>query len=152
VSAELDSLVAACLLCEGEEIETDSAEYAVAVEQINSWFEHYLASVSAGVAGSRSHTRKRLLNRIESAVQNAPPHLRARRSRAATRARNIATSQHGAAVEAELELLARSPLADHEWLDALGQLQSPRLPKKRVAHSAVTLRIHAVLLMRMNSL
>jgi superfamily II DNA or RNA helicase len=152
VSAELDSLIAACLSCGTEEMETGSAEYGVAENLINRWFEHYLASTSAGVADSRSHTRKRLLDRIESAIQRAPPHLRSKRSRAAARARIIATSQHGPAIEAELELLARSPLPDHEWLEAFGRVQSTPLPKHRVASSRATLRIHAVLLMHTNSL
>jgi hypothetical protein len=152
VTAELDSLIAACRLCDGEELETDSADYDIAVDQINRWFEHALASTLAGVAGSRSRARKQLLNRIESAIQSAPPHLRSKRSRAAARARNIATSQHGAAIEAELELLARSPISDHEWLDALGRVGSALPPKQRVERSGGTLRIHAVLLMRMNSL
>jgi hypothetical protein len=151
VSGEMDSLIAACLLCEGEEMETDFAEYAVAVNRINRWFEHYLASTSAGVAGSRAPTRKRLLNRIESVVQRAPPHVRARRSRAAARARNVATSQHGAAIEAELDSLARSPLPDHEWLEALGRLCPTPSSNEPVARSAPSLRIHAVLLMRMIS-
>ena len=148
VSPELDSLIAACMLCEGEELETDCADYKVAVNQISRWFEHDLASTSAGVAGSRSRARKLLLNRIESAIQSAPPHVRTRRSRAAARARNIATSQHGAAVEAELDVLARSPLSDEEWLDAVVSLETADGPSVRVARPASGLRIHAVVLLR----
>ena len=145
LSAELDSLITGCLLCEGDEMETEFAEYELAVDQINRWFEHDVASNLAGVAGSRSAGRKKLLNRIESVMQSAPPHVRARRTRAAARARNIATSQHGAAIETELAALAHSPLPDEEWLDAVSSIETPSL---RVARPVSGLGIHAVLLLR----
>lgn len=148
VSAALDSLIAGCLLSEGEEFETDSADYKDAVNQIDRWFEHELASTSAGVAGSRSHARKRLLDRIASAIQGAPPHVRTRRSRAAARARDIATSQHGAAIEAELDVLARSSLSDEDWLDAVANIESAHRTSLRAARPASGLRIHALLLLR----
>ena len=148
VSADLDSLIAACHLCEGEELKTDSADYDVAFDQINRWFEHDLASISAGVAGSGSRARKRLLGRIESAIQSAPPHVRTRRSRAAARARNVATSQHGAAIEAELEALARSPLSDEDWLEAVAELEPSHRSSLGAARPAPVLKIHALLLLR----
>jgi hypothetical protein len=148
VSAELGSLIAACCLCEGEELETDSADYEVAINQINRWFEHYCASTSAGVAGSRSRARKRLLTRIESAIQSAPPHVRTRRSRAAARARNVATSAHGAAIEAELEALVRSPLPDEDWLEAVAKLETTHRSSLSVFRPASDLKIHALLLLR----
>jgi hypothetical protein len=148
VSAELGSLIAACCLCEGEELETDSADYEVAINQINRWFEHNCASTSAGVAGSRSRARKRLLTRIESAIQSAPPHVRTRRSRAAARARNVATSAHGAAIEAELEALVRSPLPDEDWLEAVAKLETTHRSSLSVFRPASDLKIHALLLLR----
>ena len=148
LSAELDSLIAACMLCEGEELETDCAGYEVAVNEINRWFEHDLASTAAGIAGSRSRARKRLLNRIESAIQSAPPHIRSKRARAAARARNIATSQHGSAVEAELDVLAHSPLSDEAWLEAVASIDTTRRPSLQVGRPAAGPRIHALLLLR----
>lgn len=148
VSTDLDSLVASSLLCEGDEVETDPEHHEVVVSQIHTWFEQSLAAASAGVAGSRAHARKRLLGRIDSAIENAPPHLRTTRSRAAARARNIATRQHGAAIEAELGLLAHSSLPDHEWLEAVAGLESARPANQRVAAPTGTLTIHALLLMR----
>ncbi len=147
VSADLDSQIAACLLCEGDELETDPEAYGIAINQIQSWFEHHLASASAGVADSQSRARKRLLSRIDSAIQNAPPHVRSTRSRVAARARKIATRQHGAALEAELESLAHSTLPDKEWLDAVAGLEPARPAREQVAHPA-TLKIHAMLMMR----
>ncbi|HMJ19841.1 MAG TPA: helicase-related protein, partial [Gemmatimonadaceae bacterium] len=148
VSAELDALIAASVSCEGEEMEADSANYAVAVNQINGWFEHYLASTSAGVSGSRSRAQKRLLTRIESAIQSAPPHVRTRRSRAAARARNVATSAHGAAIEAELEALGHSPLPDDDWLEAVGRLDTAHRSSPGASRPASDLTIHALLLLR----
>jgi superfamily II DNA or RNA helicase len=148
VSADLDSQIAACLLCEGEELEADLEDCKAEVTQINRWFEHDLASRSAGVSGSHSLARKRLFNRIDSAIQGAPPHVRARRSLAAARAKDIVTSQRGAAFEAELEALARSPLADEEWLEAIASLETPRTSTQRAAPPATCLKIRALLLLR----
>ena len=148
VSTDLDSLVAASLLCEGDEVETDPEHHEVVVSQIHTWLEQNLAAASAGVAGSRAHVRKRLLGRIDSAIENAPPHVRTTRSRVATRARSIATRQHGPAIEAELGLLAHSSLPDHEWLEAVAGLESPRCANQRVPGRAAALTIHALLLMR----
>jgi superfamily II DNA or RNA helicase len=134
VSAELDSQIAACLLCEGVELDTSPDEYELAVTQIHSWFEHDLASSVAGLGGSQALARKRILTRLDSAIQNAPPHVRTTTSRAAARARNIATGQHGVALEAELESLAHSPLPDQEWLNAIGALQPAKMESSK-AHA-----------------
>ena len=146
-STDLDSQIAACLLSEGDEIEIHPDDYESAVNQIHAWFDHNRAAASAGIAGSRSRPRRRLLNRIDSAVENASPHIRAIRSRIAARARQIATNQHGASLEAELELLADSPLPDHELLETLARLESARRPRRSDPHPT-TLIIHAVLLLR----
>ncbi|HEY6089905.1 MAG TPA: C-terminal helicase domain-containing protein, partial [Gemmatimonadaceae bacterium] len=146
-SIDVDSQIGACLLCGGDELETNAADYETAVSQIRDWFEHDLASASAGVEASSSSGRKRLLSRIDAAIESAPPHIRASLSRIAARARVVATSQHGAAIEAELDLLARSPLPDHEWLELVAGLGSARPGKEHDAKRA-KLMIHAVLLMR----
>jgi hypothetical protein len=148
VAADLDSQIAASLLSEGDEVETDPEHKDVAVGQIHSWFEQSLAAASAGVAGSKSHARNRLLNRIYSAIENAPPHVRTTRSQIAARARNIAMSPSGAALEAELELLSRSLLPDHEWLEAVAGLESARAVNQRIPPPTASLTIHALLLMR----
>ncbi len=146
-SVDLDSQIAACALCEGTEMETGVADYERAVNQIRAWVEHDLASVAAGVERSQSSGRKRLLNRIDAAIESAPPHVRASQSRVAARARTVALRLHGAAIEAELERLARSPLPDHEFLEVVAGLESARLGKKRDARRAKP-RIHALLLLR----
>jgi superfamily II DNA or RNA helicase len=146
VSANLDSQLAACRICEGVELETRREDYEVAITDIHEWLEHDLASECAGVAGSRPRVRSQILSRIDSAIQNAPPHIRAVRSEIASRARAIATSQHSAATEAELELLAHSPLPDQEWLATLGGLASTRPPSR--AHRTEPVEVHALLLMR----
>lgn len=152
VSADLDSQISACLLCEGPELDTDCHECDVAVAQIQSWREHDLASSSAGVACSHSRVRARLLHRIDAAIQNAPPHVRTARSQVAARARSVAASQHGAALESELELLAHSLLPDHEWLEAVVGLESARQSRGRVENHTASVAIHALLLMRASRL
>jgi superfamily II DNA or RNA helicase len=151
VSANLEAQIEACLLCESDDLRTNPDDYREAVERIHSWFEQDLGSSSAGVASSHSRVRRHFLQRIESAIQNAPPHLRTARSHVAARARSIATGQHGAALEAELELLARSKLRDHELLMGVVGLESGRQSGQRTANPAPTLAIHAVLLLRPRS-
>jgi hypothetical protein len=146
VSTDLECQIAACLLCEGDDLETDLEDYQRAVNRIHDWFDREIAAESAGVGVSRSRARKRLLNRIDATIERAPPHVRISRSRIAARARKIATGEHGAALEADLDLLAQSPLPDHEWLAAVAGLGS-RHTKQRDRHPA-TLTIHAVLLLR----
>jgi superfamily II DNA or RNA helicase len=148
VSENLDAQIEACLLCDGAEVTTDTDDYRNAVDRIHAWIEHDLASASAGVAGSRSRVQRQLLQRIESAILNAPPHVRAARSLVAARARNIATSQHGAALEAELALLAQSPLPDHPWLEAVVGLKFDDRLGQPTPHLAQAVTIHAALLLR----
>ena len=146
VSTDLDSQIAACLLCEGDDLDTDREDYERAINRIHGWFDHELAAAAAGIGGSRSRARKRLLNRIDAAIERAPPHVRISRSRIAARARKIATGEYGAALEADLDVLAHSLLPDHEWLTAVAGLGSKHA-KQRDTHPA-TLTIHAVLLLR----
>jgi superfamily II DNA or RNA helicase len=146
VSTELDCQIAACLSCEGAELETESKDFQEVVDQIRAWFHHDRAAESAGVGGSRPRARKRLLSRIDAAIESSPPHVRISRSRDAARARIIATGEHGAALEAELDLLAHSLLPDDRLLAAVAALGSKR-SEERGSHPA-RLAIHAVLLLR----
>ena len=146
VSAGLDAQLAACRICEGDELATRREDYEVAIKQIHEWLQHDLASESAGVSGSQSRTRVQILNRIHSAIDDAPPHVRNARSEVASRARTLATSQLSAAAEAELESLAHSPLPDQEWLAKVAGLASTRPPSH--AYRSTPLEIHALLLMR----
>jgi hypothetical protein len=147
VSVGLDAQIEACRLGEGDEVRTDPRDYQDAIRQIYAWIEHDLASSSAGVATSQSRARRQLLRRIETAIQNAPPHVRATRSQLAARARSIATRQHGAAVEAELALLARSELPDHDWLETVVGLETDGHPSQRSTNTTPLVTIEAVLLL-----
>lgn len=147
VSEDVGDHITACLPCAGEDVAHNARDYETAVSQLQVWYQSHLASVSAGVSGSRSAVARRLLSRIDSAIEGAPPHVRATRSRLAASARSVATGQHGAAVEAELQSFVQSRLPDDEWLAALAalQLQPSGQP---VAHSFTGLTILALLLMR----
>ena len=148
VSADLDTQIAACLLSEGPEVNTDSDDYAAAVARIQAWVKHDLASATAGVGVSQAQARTRILSRIDSAIHNAPPHIRATRSRIAARARNIATTQHGVALEAELESLAHSSLPDYEWLEAVVGLEPGQESRREIENHTATFAINAVLVLR----
>jgi superfamily II DNA or RNA helicase len=149
VSTDLDCQIAACLSCEGIELESDQENYLRVVNQIRAWFHHDRAAESAGVGASRARARKQLLSRIDAAIESSPPHVRILRSRDAARARSIAASDHGTALEAELDLLAHSLLPDDQLLAAVAALGSRRA-EKRGSHPA-KLTIHAVLLLRQTS-
>jgi hypothetical protein len=146
VSTDLDCQIAACLSCEGIELETDPENYLGAVNQIRAWFHYDRAAESAGVGGSRPRARKRLLSRIDAAIESSPPHVRISRSRDAARARSIATGKHSAALEAELDLLAHSSLPDGQLLAAVAALDSKTV-EEHGSHPA-RLTIHSVLLLR----
>jgi hypothetical protein len=66
------------------------------------------------------------VNRIDKAIESAPPHSRGRRLTIAAKARRVAAAQHSAAIEAELASLGVSQLADDEWLAAVAKLESGR--------------------------
>jgi hypothetical protein len=146
VSTDLDCQIAACLSCENAELETDPEDYQEVLDQIRVWFHHDRAAESAGVGGSRPRARKRLLSRIDTAIECSPPHVRILRSQDAARARSIATGEQGAALEAELDLLAHSLLPDDQLLAAVAALDCKRREEHR-SHPA-RLTIHAVLLLR----
>jgi hypothetical protein len=148
VSTDLECQIAACVLCEGAELTTDPGDYEAAVTRVHAWFERDLASAAAGIGVSQTRTLMRILSRIDSAIQNAAPHVRTTRSRIAARARNVATSHHGVAVEAELQSLAQSALPDHEWLEAVVGLETGDQSRQRVENHTATVAIHALLLMR----
>ena len=145
-STDLDPQIAACRLGDGADAQTDSVEYHAALRQINEWFDFESASEMACLVSSRVLHRKRIVTRIDAAIENAPPHSRARRLAIASRARKVAASQQSAAIEAELEALGRAPLPDDEWLAAVAQLGSVRARHSTAPMRNPGLEIHAVLL------
>jgi superfamily II DNA or RNA helicase len=148
ISTDVDSQIAGCSRCDGDHLDTRIEDCDAALGAIHEWFAHDLASATAGVAGSKSRARRRLLGRIDALVQNAPPHLRVTRSRTASRARSVATEQLGAALESDLALLACSELPDDSWLESIAELDSMGSVNKKPARQTATLRIHALLLTR----
>ncbi len=122
VTTELDVQIAACLLAKGDESSTDNHEYAKARRAIRRWSEFSAASDSAGISAVPPVHRRRLLNRLDATVQNAPPHLRASRLFVAAKARMVATAAHGAAVEQDLDAFMDSEMPDDDWLNALASV------------------------------
>jgi hypothetical protein len=101
----------------------------------------------AGVSFSKSLNRRRLVNRIDRAIESAPPHARSSRRRVAAQARDVVASQQSAAIEAELASLADSDLADDEWLEAIAQIRpSSHSTPQRAADRDLSIR--ALLLLR----
>ncbi|MDQ3673153.1 MAG: DEAD/DEAH box helicase, partial [Gemmatimonadota bacterium] len=131
LSTDLDAELAACLLAEGEPVTASRADYDQACRSIRRWADRNDASESAGIGASPPSRRKRLLNRIDATLQNAPPHLRAIRAGVAAKARKVASAVHGVALEKELEKFTCSPLSDDDWLNALASLAvRPRDPRE----------------------
>ena len=147
LSTDLDFQIAACRLGSGVDAQTDCVEYQTALQQIGEWFDRKSASEMAGIANSSALRRKHLVTRIDAAIENAPPHSRTHRLVTAGKARNVATAQHGAAIEAELESLARAPLSDDEWLAAVAQLDSARPESSGARTEKPGLEIHGLLLL-----
>jgi hypothetical protein len=122
LSTDLDSQISACRSSGGIDVDTSPNDYESALQKIREWTERDAASTLAGLADSSALHRRRLVNRIDKAIESAPPHARGRRLLIAAKARRVAASQHSAAIEAELESLAQAPLADDEWLAAVANL------------------------------
>ena len=144
-STDLDAQISACLLAEGDAVDADGTDYAQALQMINDWSDHNEASASAGVAVSSPARRKKLLNRIDAALQSAPPHLRAARARVAATARDVASASHGASLEQELEALTDSSMPEDDWLEAVAAL----VPKsKKPSKTETGFRLRALLLLK----
>lgn len=122
VTTDVDAQIAACLRVDGDESHADDAEYEGARRVIQQWADCNAASDSAGVLAAPPVNRKRLLNRVDATLQNAPPHLRASRARIAAKARLIASAAHGAAIEQELETFIESQMPDDDWLKGLASI------------------------------
>lgn len=146
LSTVLDSQIVACLSGSGVDVETDSKQHQAALEQLRNWADRESASTLAGLAGSSVLRRRHLVNRIDKAIENAPPHSRDRRLTIAAKARRVAASQHSAAIEAELESLGAAPLADDEWLAAVAKLE-PLRADSHTMRAKRRLRVHTVLLL-----
>jgi hypothetical protein len=147
LSSDLDSSVIACQSATGSDAAASLREYEIAFERLREWADHETASSLAGLADSSLLRRKRLVSRIDAAIENAPPHSRSRRVTIAAKARRVAAAQHSAAIEAELEVLGSAPLSDDEWLASVAKLEHLRSPLSNKPGSAPGMKIHALLLL-----
>lgn len=148
ISTDVDAQIEACLTAGGDEIPTIAADSERALEAIDDWCAQVSASTAAGVGPSSSVRRKQITNRIDSAIQDSPPHLRSARSGIAARARRVATIQQCAAVELELDSLLHSDLPADEWLQALAKLDKLPSHNHEPETSTSSPEIHALLLLR----
>ena len=144
VSADLDVQIAACLAAEGHGAEVDHRQRDAVCRVIQQWVEYTEASDFAGAGSTSSGANRRLINRIDATLQNAPPHLRATRARLASAARGVASTSYGAAVEMELRELADAPVRDDRWLETLAALAGP---EKRRYSGSTSFRLRALLLL-----
>jgi superfamily II DNA or RNA helicase len=157
-STSIEAQTEACRAASGLDIATAADDYAPAFARLQLWLESETASSLAGTASSTVR-RRRLLNRIDKAIEDAPPHARASRLELATRARYAVASQHSSAIEAELEVLARSDLNSEDWLAAVADFASLKARGVenlgRSPHSTTaceqSFTLHALLLLRRHS-
>lgn len=146
-STDLESQIAACKLGVGADVEARHGDVEQAQSDIRRWAETECASAMAGISFSKALRRRRLVNRIDRAIEAAPPQSRTSRVAVAAQARAVVASQQSAAIEAELASLADSDLADDEWLQAIARIHPSdhsTLPRAAICN----LRIHALLLLR----
>jgi superfamily II DNA or RNA helicase len=148
VSAELDDQIAVCSTRSTDEVPTDLAAAKRATSAILTWCAQQSASAAAGVGSSSAVRRKEITKRIDSAIQRAPPHMRAGRSAIAARARRVATTQQCAAIEMELASLLNSDLPADEWLNAVAALESASTNPSQTDLPAKPPEIQALLLLR----
>jgi hypothetical protein len=150
VSTDLDSQIVACRSGNGVDVKTDSQDCEAALHQLREWADRDRASALAGLTDSGALRRRRVVNRIDKAIESAPPQSRGRRLTIAAQARRVAASQQSAAIEAELESLAAAPLSDDEWLAAVARLEPIRAASHKVRTNR-RLRVHTVLLLSRRS-
>jgi hypothetical protein len=123
VSTSLESQIAVCRLATGADVEASCDDLDQAQSDIRRWAETESASAMAGISFSKALSRRRLLNRIDGAIEAAPPQSRSSRVTLAAHARAVVSSPQSAAIEAELASLADSDLADDEWLEAIARIR-----------------------------
>jgi hypothetical protein len=146
VSTTLESQIAACKLGSGADVEASGDDVEQAQSDIRRWAETESASAMAGISFSKSLNRRRFVNRIDRAIEGAPPQSRSTRITAAAQARAVVASHQSAAIEAELASLADSDLSDDEWLDAIAQIR-PSNHSAPPRAAIRNLRIRALLLL-----
>ena len=147
VSAGLDDQIAICSIASTDEVATDPTAVERAIGAIQIWCAQQSASAAAGIGVSSAVRRKEITKRIDSAIQRAPPHMRAGRSAIAARARRVATTQQCAAIELELASLLNSDLPADEWLTAIAALESASMNPSQTGPSEPP-KIQALLLLR----
>jgi hypothetical protein len=137
-----------CETIDGAETSSDPTDVARVFGMIRDWRNAEKAAQSAGVGASGAQRRKEITNRIDTLVEAAPPHLRAARLAAASRAREIATTPQCAAVERELEGLLDSGLDPDQWLAAIAKLDVRQAPDIQSPFSRRDPVVHAILIAR----
>jgi hypothetical protein len=131
----------------GADVQTNCVDYEVVMQQLHEWARRESASALAGLSESSASRRRRLVNRIDAAIETAPPHSRGRRLESAAKARRVAAAHHSAAIEAELESLTLAPFSDDEWLAAVAKLAPTRATSAEAQRSNSGLTVHALLLL-----
>ena len=128
------------------EVPTAAADIDRAMASIDKWSTVQNAATAAGLGESRALRRGVITHRIDALIESAPPHLRASRLAVAARARAVAITPQSAAIERDLDALARSLLPPDEWLQAISALENDTGRLKET--STDPLKIHAILLLR----
>ena len=147
LSSDLDCQIEACRLAGGADASSVITDYDNPLRELKVWLEAESASVLAGDSGSSVIRRRRLLNRIDSTIETAPPHSRISRMAVAARARKVVAAPHSAAIEAELAALAGLPIPDDEWLSAIVGIESQTNPTKAETENRDCV-LHALLVLR----
>ena len=88
ISTNLESQIVACKFSTGPDVEANCDEVEQAQSNIRRWAEMQSASAMAGISFSNSLNRRRLVNRIDRAIESAPPHSRSSRITIASHAQS----------------------------------------------------------------
>ena len=147
LSSDLESQIIACGLGNGIDVQTNRSDCDAAMQHLSEWADCEAASVLAGLGDSSALRRRRLVNRIDAAIESAPPQSRRRRLTIAAKARRAAAAQQSAAIEAELESLAAAPLSDDEWLAAVAKLEPSQRASVNPPKNTHGIGIHALLIL-----
>ena len=143
VSVDLDDQLDVCAAAQLEDGEVVERTVASAIQSIEQWCDARRAAAAAGVNTSRAQRRRELIARIDSSIESAPPHQRGALLLLAEKARNVATTSHGASIERELEAFLHTTMPDEEWLAAIANIDT----QQAIRSDEKALEIHAILLL-----
>jgi hypothetical protein len=113
----IECVKAATFPCDSADSPLHARELAFALGSIARWWDTHRAAAALDVGAMRAaRTRRRIVERIATALASVPRHRRAELSGAIAAAQEVVRLPLSASAEQALAALATAPIADEQWL------------------------------------